>query len=254
MRLRAASLDLFSGGRRLSAAPNRSGLRRAALKLLWPILPAWPDEARVIAQRPLLSAMIRRAAMQTSVRVALNAGAGEGAYSHLILDTAAPRHLAEVDRSYVRASLERLDPRQHRARASLTHLPFRAGVFDLVVCTEVLEHIPDDARAAGEIVRVIAPGGWVIVSVPTPPAPFDPAHVREGYTAAELARLFELRGLNVIETGYCMCGALKLILRLFRMGIRLPRAVIVALAYADRIFGIGRPMDLAMLMRKPRSD
>jgi SAM-dependent methyltransferase len=38
--------------------------------------------------------------------------------------------------------------------------------FDLVLCSEVLEHIPDTARAITGIRRVIAPGGLLIVSTP----------------------------------------------------------------------------------------
>jgi SAM-dependent methyltransferase len=50
--------------------------------------------------------------------------------------------------------------------ASALHLPFAAGRFDLVVCSEVLEHIPEDAAALAEIRRVLAPGGTLAVSVP----------------------------------------------------------------------------------------
>ncbi|MFZ7128738.1 MAG: class I SAM-dependent methyltransferase [Desulfobacterales bacterium] len=45
-------------------------------------------------------------------------------------------------------------------------LPFPDGVFDLVICSEVLEHIDRDEKAAAEIVRVLKPGGDLVVSVP----------------------------------------------------------------------------------------
>jgi len=45
-------------------------------------------------------------------------------------------------------------------------LPFAAGSFDLAVCAEVLEHIPDDAAALSEIHRVLVPGGALALSVP----------------------------------------------------------------------------------------
>ncbi len=45
-------------------------------------------------------------------------------------------------------------------------LPFADGEFDRVVASEVLEHIPDDARAIGELVRVLRPGGTIAVTVP----------------------------------------------------------------------------------------
>jgi ubiquinone/menaquinone biosynthesis C-methylase UbiE len=51
--------------------------------------------------------------------------------------------------------------------ADVTRLPFPDAVFDLVICSEVLEHIPDDKKAAREIVRVLKPGKPLAVSVPS---------------------------------------------------------------------------------------
>jgi len=45
-------------------------------------------------------------------------------------------------------------------------LPFRDAAFDRVICTEVLEHIPDDLSAMREVVRILRPGGTVAFSVP----------------------------------------------------------------------------------------
>jgi SAM-dependent methyltransferase len=46
------------------------------------------------------------------------------------------------------------------------NLPFPDGEFDRVVAAEVLEHIPDDAAAIAELVRVLRPGGSIAVTVP----------------------------------------------------------------------------------------
>ncbi len=45
-------------------------------------------------------------------------------------------------------------------------IPVRAGVFDLVLCVHVLEHVRDDRRIMAELHRVLKPGGVAIVSVP----------------------------------------------------------------------------------------
>lgn len=50
--------------------------------------------------------------------------------------------------------------------ADVGALPFEGNFFDLVICSEVLEHIADDQNAAGEIIRVLKPGHNLVVSVP----------------------------------------------------------------------------------------
>jgi SAM-dependent methyltransferase len=45
----------------------------------------------------------------------------------------------------------------------LAALPFPDGAFDLVLCSHVLEHVPDDARAMRELRRVLRPGGRAVL-------------------------------------------------------------------------------------------
>ena len=45
-------------------------------------------------------------------------------------------------------------------------LPFAPATFDHVIAAEVLEHIPDDRSAIGELTRVLKPGGTIAVTVP----------------------------------------------------------------------------------------
>jgi SAM-dependent methyltransferase len=51
-------------------------------------------------------------------------------------------------------------------RTNGTDLPFRDGSFDVVMASDVLEHIEHDDRAVSEIARVLFPGGSAILSVP----------------------------------------------------------------------------------------
>jgi len=52
-------------------------------------------------------------------------------------------------------------------------LPFPDGSFDLVLSHEVLEHVQDDRAAAREMVRVLRPGGRMLVFVPNRGYPFE---------------------------------------------------------------------------------
>jgi len=58
------------------------------------------------------------------------------------------------------------------------HLPYPSSFFDLVICSHVLEHVPDDRAALAEIRRVLRPSGHAILFVPVEPEGFDPKHRR----------------------------------------------------------------------------
>lgn len=50
--------------------------------------------------------------------------------------------------------------------SDITALNFKTESFDCVICSEVLEHIPDDDRAVDELLRILKPGKILAVSVP----------------------------------------------------------------------------------------
>ena len=87
------------------------------------------------------------------------------------------------------------------------YLPFGDERFDLVICAEVLEHVPDHTRAVAEISRVLRPGGDAVVSVPRygperlcwalshDYAPVKGGHIRI-YPRQGLTALLERAGLN----------------------------------------------------------
>ncbi len=51
-------------------------------------------------------------------------------------------------------------------KADVNKLPFANETFDCVICSEVLEHIPQHHNALQELVRVLKPQGNLIISVP----------------------------------------------------------------------------------------
>ena len=40
------------------------------------------------------------------------------------------------------------------------------NTFDVILCSHVLEHVPDDRKAMQELYRVLKPDGWAIIQVP----------------------------------------------------------------------------------------
>jgi SAM-dependent methyltransferase len=49
-------------------------------------------------------------------------------------------------------------------------MPFESDAFDLVIATDVIEHVEDDRAALSEIARVLRLGGNVLISVPAFPS------------------------------------------------------------------------------------
>ena len=90
------------------------------------------------------------------------------------------------------------------AIADATHLPFASNSQDLVTILDVIEHIELDNDVLREVIRVLQPGGHVLISVPTPEYPrwfgrsFHESlgHVRDGYTPDQLVAMVERVGLE----------------------------------------------------------
>lgn len=57
-------------------------------------------------------------------------------------------------------------PKHTIVEGDVEALPFEDGAFGSVLCTEVIEHIPDPGAALAEFHRVLQPGGVLIGSVP----------------------------------------------------------------------------------------
>jgi len=100
----------------------------------------------------------------------LDVGCGVGMYMQ-----AFGRYAAEV------YGIEIEFPRALEARARATGvvqavgeaLPFASSSFDVAFSHEVLEHVQDDRQSAREMVRVVRPGGHIVIFVPNRLYPFE---------------------------------------------------------------------------------
>lgn len=66
--------------------------------------------------------------------------------------------------------------------SDITDIPVKAESFDAVMCIEVLEHVPDPAKAIKEIDRVLKKGGVMIITAPFASfTHFAPYHFSNGF-------------------------------------------------------------------------
>lgn len=112
----------------------------------------------------------------------------------------------------------------------MTRMPFKPGVFDGVTSGETLEHLPDDVSAAGEVARVLKPGGICVATVPARETLHDESkydawygHLRR-YSRASLSALFTAHGLSVEKVHHWGFPVVLLYDSLFMMPMNLRRS------------------------------
>lgn len=88
-----------------------------------------------------------------------------------VLHVAPESNLERVFRSIKTISYDSIDLEPGRADQvmDVQNLKFKDGSFDLVICSHVLEHVPEDIKAMREIYRVLRPGRFAILQVPISP-------------------------------------------------------------------------------------
>jgi len=138
-------------------------------------------------------------------RDVLEAGCGEGYGADLIADVANSVIGLDYDDSavtHVRARYPRVDMRQ----GNLAELPLADGAVDVVVNFQVIEHLWDQGQFVAECLRVLRPGGVLLMSTPNRitfspgrDTPINPFHTRE-LNAAELSELLSGAGFSVEST------------------------------------------------------
>ena len=72
----------------------------------------------------------------------------------------------DIDYTAIDLEPEAYDYTVNTIAMDLTDLKFDDNSFDVIICSHVLEHIPDDAKAMSEMHRVLKTDGWAIINVP----------------------------------------------------------------------------------------
>ena len=98
----------------------------------------------------------------------LDAGCGEGFTLERLYELKIGKDLEGIDASKVAIETgKKLYPHLNIKIGDIYNLPYKDNSFDLVVCTEVLEHLEDPKRALREIIRVSKK--YLLLTVPNEP-------------------------------------------------------------------------------------
>jgi ubiquinone/menaquinone biosynthesis C-methylase UbiE len=93
----------------------------------------------------------------------LDAGCGDGRYL-AALEPELPQRRAGVDISERILETARARVEADFRQGNLEALPFADGEFDLVLCSQAIEHVLDADAAVAELVRVLRTGGTLVIS------------------------------------------------------------------------------------------
>lgn len=82
----------------------------------------------------------------------------------------------------------------------ITDIPVPDASFDVVLCTEVLEHVPDPIATVRELARVVAPQGSLLLTVPLGSGVHqEPYHFFGGFSPYFFHHHLEQLGLEIVE-------------------------------------------------------
>lgn len=113
-------------------------------------------------------------------------------------------------------------------RGDICALPTTSDSINLVMATDIVEHVDDDALALREIARVLAPGGHAMIAVPAFPSLWgrqdEVSHHKRRYRRRQLEELVSTSGLRparVFYFNYLLFAPIWLVRQAIRI-LRLP--------------------------------
>ena len=109
-----------------------------------------------------LEHIVKKIPKDSGIKI-LDAGCGEGHLLEKILKANSRAKVFGID--ITKVALEKAKIRCPKME-SLSDTGFQSGFFDVVTCTEVLEHIYEYKKVIGELKRILKPDGLLIITFP----------------------------------------------------------------------------------------
>ncbi len=109
------------------------------------------------------------------------------------------RHVEPQIESYESLDIEKRVPEVTYQMDAHDLTALGTDVYDAVLCTEVLEHVPEPGRVVREIWKILAPGGKVILTVPFLSRLHEEPHDYFRFTKHGLRELLDRTGFHVFE-------------------------------------------------------
>jgi 2-polyprenyl-3-methyl-5-hydroxy-6-metoxy-1,4-benzoquinol methylase len=136
-------------------------------------------------------AIVREAVKAAGSGRVLDVGCGDAALTYLLARDGCDVTGMEPEktgRELAQAQLRRFGMAEIEIVPSMEKIP--PGVFDVVVCSEVIEHVAEPQRLLFEMEKMLRPGGTLVLTTPVrlTAEPLDIEHVIE-FFPAELAKL-----------------------------------------------------------------
>lgn len=127
------------------------------------------------SRRDRINAELERAAAGGGTGLALEVGPGAGPYIGVLCDRFDRVTATDVQAAFLEHVETAFADRENLTvlEDDITATKLEAGSFDLVLCTEVIEHVPDPGALLDGIVSVLRPGGTLILSTPQPYSPLE---------------------------------------------------------------------------------
>jgi 2-polyprenyl-3-methyl-5-hydroxy-6-metoxy-1,4-benzoquinol methylase len=114
-------------------------------------------------------------AMPKTMHKVLEVGPGAGGYLPILAEVAQELVAADIEDAYLfqaRTLVETI-PKLSCVKDDITATILEPGSFDLVLCTEVIEHIADSQAALYGLEKLLKPGGTLILSTPQRYSPLE---------------------------------------------------------------------------------